>query len=81
MSWKGRKPKVDDETLSSLIEEDTFTTLKKLSDKTNVCYTTVYRHLKSLGKTWKFYTVVPHELNEKNKTERVRICTELRSLE
>jgi [histone H3]-lysine36 N-dimethyltransferase SETMAR len=68
---------IDDEQLNTLIESDTRQTVRELADKLSVHYSTVCRHITSIGKVKKLDKWVPHELKEKHKTRRLHVCSSL----
>jgi [histone H3]-lysine36 N-dimethyltransferase SETMAR len=75
----GRPIEIDKEKLKAMIEADPKLTTRELADMLSTHYTTVDRHLKSLGKVSKLGQLVPHELTDFDKNRRIMTCGQLLS--
>lgn len=76
---RGRpETKVDDE-LKVAVEADTTQTTRELAAKFNVSIPTILDHLKQIGKVKKLDRWIPHELNERQKRNRLEACLSLLS--
>jgi len=73
----GRPSKFNPKMLEEMIHDDPRQSTRKLGEELGVNHMTVYRHLTAVGRTWRRGALVPHELSERNKLERVRICRSL----
>jgi len=73
----GRPKNLDDDVLQTDIEANPKTTLKELSYRLQCPKSTVHRHLKKLGKTWREGVWVPHEPSDENMIVRVNTCAAL----
>ena len=70
---RGRPSDFDDAALLETVEEDESLMKRMLTEQFDIHHSTIIR----LGKVWKLAGWIPHELSEHNKTEGVRIFTEL----
>ena len=68
---------VDDDKIKAMIENNRRSTTREISEKLNISYTCVQRHLKQLGYVNKLDIWVPHKLNEIQLTKRISICDTL----
>ncbi|KAG5309733.1 SETMR methyltransferase, partial [Acromyrmex insinuator] len=50
---------------------------RKLATRMKVDHTTILRHLSEIGKVKKMDKWVPHELSERNKLDRLNVCSSL----
>jgi [histone H3]-lysine36 N-dimethyltransferase SETMAR len=76
-SRSGRPPTIDNSVLKSLIESNPRQTTRELAVILNTNNRTVCNHLQQIGKVKKLGQWVPHELSEKNKNQRLSICSSL----
>jgi hypothetical protein len=60
-----------------LIEEDPQLTLRCLAEHLGCSYTAVEKHLKKLGKIWRYDVWIPHELSPHQLQHRVDACMNL----
>ena len=74
---RDRPSDFDNQALLAAVEEDERLTTQMRAENFNVDHSKIVRCLKKLGKVWKLTGWVPHELSDKNKTDLVRIFTEL----
>jgi len=75
---RGRpKEAIDNNQLKDLIQSDTRQTVRDIAEKLGVHYSTVSRHLESIGKVKKLDKWVPHELTDRHKARRFEVCTSL----
>jgi hypothetical protein len=65
---------LDVDLLKQLIEEDPRLTLQCLAEQLGCSHTGVEKHLKELGKTWKYGVWIPHELSPHQLQHRVDAC-------
>ena len=72
----GRPREVDPAVLTAEIESDPTASIEKIADKLGYSWSSVQKHLKKIGKTWRKGRWVPHALSEENLGERVRACEE-----
>lgn len=56
----GRPLEVDMDALKQFIEEDPRLTTRCLAERLGCSHTTVEKHLKELGKIWKYGVSIPH---------------------
>lgn len=75
----GRRSMVDEDALRAVVEEDPRQTLDELQERIGIDRTTIFRHIKAMGKTSKAGVWVPHQLTEGNKLQRASICNSLLS--
>jgi [histone H3]-lysine36 N-dimethyltransferase SETMAR len=73
----GRPPEIDVDVLKQLIEEDPRLTTRCLAERLGCSHTAVEKHLKELGKIWKYGVWIPHELSPLQLQQRVDSCMEL----
>ena len=73
----GRPLKVDVDALQQLIEEDPRLTTRDLSERLGCSHVAIEKHLRELGKTWKYSVWIPHELTPLQQQRRVDSCMEL----
>ncbi|GFT60541.1 histone-lysine N-methyltransferase SETMAR [Trichonephila clavipes] len=75
--WKsdrsGRPSKIDNEVLRSMLENNSYQTSQEIAEEFGIHHTIVGDHIKSLGFVLKRSVWVPHELTEKNLSNRVRM--------
>jgi [histone H3]-lysine36 N-dimethyltransferase SETMAR len=75
---RGRPEKLQDNKLLFVLEKNNELTTRSLTMGTGVSHVTVFRHLKkNLSMVCKLSRWVPHELTEKNRHQRVKICHDL----
>lgn len=72
---RGRSSEVDDHQLKAMIEENPSLTCRLIAEELQVHHTTVFDHLKKLGKVKKLGKWVPHELNDFQKNRRFDVCS------
>nr|CDJ96098.1 Transposase domain containing protein [Haemonchus contortus] len=77
---RGRLSDFNVQALLAAVEEDESMTTRMLAEEFNANQSTLVRRLKRLEKVWKLSGWVPHEFSDSNKTERVRIFTDLGQL-
>lgn len=73
----GRPGEYDVDSIKRHIDENKRLTSRELAVLTGASQQTVMRHLKSLGKEWKFGTWIPYALTQENMEKRVNICSSL----
>ncbi|XP_071033855.1 histone-lysine N-methyltransferase SETMAR-like [Parasteatoda tepidariorum] len=71
----GRPSKIDNDVLRSMLENNPHLPSREIAEEFGIYYTTVGDHIKSLGFVLKLSVWVPHELREKNFSDRVRMCS------
>jgi len=74
---RGHVSTVDNDVLKATVESNPQTTCKELSLLFGVSVSTIFDHLKAIGKVKKLDKWVPHELNEKQKLRRLEISSSL----
>ncbi|GFU18345.1 histone-lysine N-methyltransferase SETMAR [Trichonephila clavipes] len=70
----GRPFKIDNDVLRSMLENNPYLTSPEISEELDIYHTTVGDYIKSLGFVLKLSVSVPHELTQKNLSDRVRMC-------
>ncbi|XP_054158390.1 histone-lysine N-methyltransferase SETMAR-like [Oppia nitens] len=75
----GAPPKVDNDVLSYLIEEDPKMSTREIGQLFEVNHQTIINHLGLIGKRYLAGVWVPHELTPAQKAQRVTICQSLLS--
>ena len=75
----GRPVSLDIKDLRAVVEADPYQTCEEIADRLNSSAATISRHLREIGKTSKLGKWVPHQLSDKNKTDRVNIAASLLS--
>ncbi|XP_043262919.1 histone-lysine N-methyltransferase SETMAR-like [Colletes gigas] len=75
----GRPSGFDDHLLKAILEQNPRQSTRSISERLNTSQSTVNRHLEKLGKVSKLGVWVPHNLNERNKEDRISIATSLLS--
>ncbi|CAF1511105.1 unnamed protein product [Adineta ricciae] len=73
----GRLMELDMDLLKQLIEEDPRSTLRGLAEQLECSHTTVEKHLKELGKTWKYGVWISHELSSHQLQQKIDTCMDL----
>lgn len=73
----GRPSITDDDQLKTLIENNPRYTTRELAEILKISKTTVHEHLVKLGYVNRYDVWVPHNLTEKNLTDRISICDSL----
>ena len=73
----GRPSKFDNDALRLLVESDPRKTIQELSIDLGSSWSTVQRHLNSIGKVNRCGVWIPHKLSESNKAQRKMICSDL----
>uniref|UniRef100_A0A0N5BDL7 HTH_48 domain-containing protein n=1 Tax=Strongyloides papillosus TaxID=174720 RepID=A0A0N5BDL7_STREA len=63
--------------LRKAVEANPRATVRELAEKLNVSKTTIFDHLKKIGKTKKLDKWIPHELNDYQKLRRYEVCSSL----
>ncbi|GFU77807.1 histone-lysine N-methyltransferase SETMAR [Trichonephila clavipes] len=71
----GRPSKIDNDVLRFMLENNPHLTSQEIAEEFGIHHTTVGINIKSLGFVLKRSVWVPHELTEKNLSDRVRMCT------
>lgn len=71
----GRPSKIDNDVQRSMLENNPHLTSREIAEEFGIHHTTVGDHIKSLGFVLKQSVWVPHELTEKNLSDRVRMCS------
>lgn len=70
----GRPREINDEEIMDLVDGDTTISLRSCADLLGCSHTAVDKHLKALGKSWRYGTIVPHELTDVQLRARVDSC-------
>lgn len=73
----GRPSTIDNQVLGNLVEEDPRLTLDEIAEKMGAPRSTIFDHLKAIGKRSLERKWVPHLLSEMNKMQRISICNSL----
>jgi transposase len=73
----GRPREVDTDVLRELIEDDPRWTTRCLAEQLRCSHTIIEKHLKELGKTWRYGVWIPHELSPHQLQHRVDACMDL----
>ena len=73
----GRPQEIDNKVLLAYIEANSRATTKELAVEFGCNFSTVSRHLASLGKAYRCGKWVPHHLTDSNLSQRISICTSL----
>ena len=73
----GRHPVLNSDDLKTVVSVDIFQSCQDIEQTMNSSTSTVFRHLKEIGKISKCGKWVPHQLSEKQQIERVNIATSL----
>ena len=73
----GRPQEVSNDDLLEVVEENPRVTTDELAIMFDCSNSTIFEHLKSLGKKCKAGRWVPHTLTANNRTQRLSICTSL----
>ncbi|GFW74296.1 histone-lysine N-methyltransferase SETMAR [Trichonephila clavipes] len=71
----GRPSKINNDVLRSMLENNLHLTSQEIAKEFGIHHTTVGDHIKYLGFVLKRIVWVPHELTEKNLSDRVRMCS------
>ncbi|GFX46202.1 histone-lysine N-methyltransferase SETMAR [Trichonephila clavipes] len=71
----GRPSKMDNDVLISMLENNPHLTSREIAEEFGIHHTTVGDYIISLGFVFKQSVWVPHELTEKNLSDRVRMCS------
>ena len=74
---EGRPTGIDNDVLKEHIQAEPSQTLHELALIFNVIHKTIANHLHCIGKVWKHDRWVPYKLIDKNKCQRLTICTSL----
>ncbi|XP_017767748.1 PREDICTED: histone-lysine N-methyltransferase SETMAR-like [Eufriesea mexicana] len=75
---RGRpKTSVKNDDPKALVETNSTVSMRELATRMNVDHTTILRHLSEIGKVKKMDKWVPHELTERNKLDRLNVCSSL----
>ncbi|GFS77522.1 histone-lysine N-methyltransferase SETMAR [Trichonephila clavipes] len=69
----GRPSKIDNDVLRSMLENNPHFTSQEVAEEFGIHHTTVRDNIKSLGFVLKRSVLVPHELTEKNLSDRRQI--------
>jgi len=75
MTRSGRPREINDDEIMDLVEGDTTISLRSCADILGCSHTAVNKHLKALGKSWRYGVIVPHELSAEQLQARVDMCT------
>ncbi|GFS99535.1 histone-lysine N-methyltransferase SETMAR [Trichonephila clavipes] len=70
----GRPSKIDNDVLRFILENNPHLTSQEIAEEFGIHHRTVGDHIKSLAFVLKRSVWVPHELTEKNLSDRVRMC-------
>ncbi|XP_014471571.1 PREDICTED: histone-lysine N-methyltransferase SETMAR-like [Dinoponera quadriceps] len=70
----GRATTLDNDMLRAEMKANPFETIEELSNTLNQPWSTIQEHLQQIGKVSRASVWVPHNLSEKNKTNRSIIC-------
>lgn len=73
----GRPSTIDLDSLKSIVESDPRQSLEEIAKAIGAPKSTVYDHLKEIGKALREGVWVPHQLSESNKMQRITICNSL----
>ncbi|KAM5284018.1 protein AF-10 isoform 13-T19 [Hipposideros larvatus] len=73
----GRPLQVDYDQLRAVIKADSLTTTREVAKELNIGHSTVFRHLKQIGKVKKLGKWVPHELTANQKNRRFEVSSSL----
>ena len=77
-SARSRRPvEVNLDRLKQLIEDDLRLTTRCLAEQLGCSLTTVETYLNELGKTWKYWVWIPHELSAYQPQHRLEVCMHL----
>ncbi|GFX64410.1 histone-lysine N-methyltransferase SETMAR [Trichonephila clavipes] len=71
----GQPFKIDNDVLRSMLENNPHLTSQETAEEFGIHHTTFGDQIKSLGSVLKRSVWVPHELTEKNLSDRVRMCS------
>ena len=75
----GRPSEIDDQALLQLIEMDPRQSTRQMATSLGCNQSTIVRHLESLGKVQKLGCWLPHKLTDRDREQRVTICSFLLS--
>lgn len=73
----GRPKELEDYQIMDLLERNRSISAKQIASELNISDTAIRNRLKALGFTCKLDKWVPHQLSEKNKLDRIEICSRL----
>lgn len=73
----GRPVALNVDELTRLVEEDPRQSTRTLAALLSSTHTTINRHLKQMGKSWKWGAWVPHALTDSQRQVRTNICLSL----
>ena len=73
----GHPQKVDNEVLRTLIESNPKQSLEEMSVELKCDRSTIWRHLKQIGKVFRAGVWIPHELTDSQRSNRIMICSSL----
>ncbi|XP_046838008.1 histone-lysine N-methyltransferase SETMAR-like [Vespa crabro] len=65
------------DALKALVETNPTVSSRELAARMEVDHTTILRHLSEIGKVKKMDKWIPHELTERNKLNRLNVCSSL----
>lgn len=68
---------VKNDALKALVETNPTVSSRELAARMEVDHTTILRHLSEIGKVKKMDKWIPHELTERNKLDRLNVCSSL----
>ena len=68
---------VKNDALKALVETNPTVSTREFATRMKVDHTTILRHLSEIGKVKKMDKWVPHELTERNKLDRLNVCSSL----
>ncbi|XP_035739232.1 histone-lysine N-methyltransferase SETMAR-like [Vespa mandarinia] len=68
---------VKNDALKALVETNPTVSSRELAARMEVDHTTILRHLSEIGKVKKMDKWMPHELTERNKLDRLNVCSSL----
>ena len=71
------KMSVKNDALKALMETNPTVSIRELAARMKVDYTTILRHFSEIGKVKKMNKWVSHELTERNKLDRLNVCSSL----
>ena len=73
----GLHPVLNSDDLRTVVNANPFQSCQNIAQTINSSTSTVFQHLKEIGKVSKFVKWVPHQLTEKQQIERVNIANSL----
>lgn len=75
---RSRRPvTIDTATITTVVNENPYLTLREVGDIVGVSHPTVQRHLQAEGYVYRADVWVPHNLNERQLAQRILVCDQL----